>query len=91
MLICLTRSSSYFVCSTFFYASKVDYKEPNVEHEPKLEKPQFSDLVAEYKEMLARMGKLLASYAAKFNSYPKHSVLIEPDIVDKPEPKLLMS
>jgi len=67
--------------------SEVDCEDPDVEHEPNLEKPQFSDLVVECKEILANVGKLLASYAAKVDSDPEPIVLIEPDIVDKPEPE----
>ena len=73
----------------FFYAPEIDCEEPNVEHEPELEKPQFSDLVTEYKEILANVGKLLASYAAKVDSDPEPTILIEPDIVDKPEPEVI--
>ena len=67
------------------YVSEVDCKEPNVEYEPELEKPQFSDLVAECKENLADVGNLLASYAAKVDSDLESTVLIEPAIIDKPE------
>ena len=73
------------------YASEIDCEKSNVEHEYELEKSQFRDLVAECKEILASAVKLLASNAAKFNSDPKHSVLIEPDFVDKHSQKLLMS
>jgi len=69
----------------FLYVSEVDCEEPNIEHEPELEKPKLSDLVAECKEILANMGKLLASYASKINSNPEPRALIEPDIIDKPE------
>jgi len=69
----------------FLYASEVDCEEPNVEHELELEKLQFSDLVAECKKILASVGKLLASYAAKVDSDLEPPVLIELNIVDKPE------
>jgi len=69
----------------FIYASEVDCEVPNVEHEPELEKPQFNDLVAECKEILASVGKLWASYAVKVDSDPKPLALVEPNIVDKSE------
>jgi len=57
------------------YAFEADCKEPNVEQELELEKPQLSDLVAECKEILASVGKLLASYATK--------VVLDSEVIDK--------
>jgi len=68
-----------------FYASEVDCEESDVEHKPEPGKSKFSDLVAEYKEILASMRKLLASYAAKVDLDSEPSALVEPDIIDKPE------
>ena len=78
ILICLNASH--------LYVSEVNCEEPNVEHEPELEKPQFTDLVAECK-ILASVGKLLASNAVKVDSDLEPPVIIEPNIVDKPEPE----
>ena len=61
----------------------------NVEYAPELEKPQFNDLVTEYKEIQANVRKLLASYVAKVDLDPEPTVFIEPDIVDKLEPKIV--
>ena len=47
------------------HASEADCKEPNVEHESKLKRSQFSDLVAEYKEILAGMRKILKCMTTK--------------------------
>ena len=71
------------------YASETDCKKPNVEHELKLEKKQLSDLVAECNEILASIGKLLASYAAKVDPDPEPPVFIEPDIIDKPDSEVI--
>ena len=71
------------------HASEANYKEPNVEHELELEKPQFSDQVIECKKILAGVGELLASYTAKIDSDPEPSVLVEPDIVNESNLKVV--
>ena len=86
ILVCLTRFSSYSVYSTPFYASGTDCKEPNVEHEPKRERSQLSDLVVECKEILAGIGKIL-EMIVKVDTNSKPLILIEPKIVKEPEPK----
>ena len=53
------------------YVSKANHKKPDVEQDLELEKPQLSDLVAECKEILASVEKLLASYAAKVDLDPE--------------------
>ena len=60
----------------FLYASEVDCKELNVEQELELEKPQLSYLVAECKQILTNVGKLLASYAAKIDPNPDSLVFV---------------
>jgi len=37
------------------------------------------------------VGKLLASYAAKIDSDPEPTVLVQPYIIYKPEPKVVIS
>jgi len=78
-LVCLVGFSSYSICSTLLYASETDCKESNVEHEPELERSQFSDLVVEYKEILAGMWKILKSMAAKVVG-TKPPVLVETEV-----------
>jgi len=77
------------VCSTFFFASEVNYKEPNVEHELELERPQLNDLVAECKEILNSMEKIIESLAAKVGIDPEPSILVKPEVVDEAEPEII--
>ena len=88
ILVCLKRSS-YFVCSTPSLLSEADYKEHDVEHEPELEKPQLINLVTEYRVILAKVRKLLESMAIKVDIDSAASVLVEPEIVEEPQPKVV--
>ena len=70
--------------------SHIDYRDWLVLQEllrtrcaPHLEGPQFSDLVAECKEILAGMVKMLESKAVDAIEDPK----LEPKVDDKPEPE----
>jgi len=66
------------------HASETNCEEPNVEHEPELERPQFSDLVAVCKEILAGMGNILESMTAKAVTDPEPPVLVETEVVEEP-------
>jgi len=87
MLVCLKKS--FFILHTFFYASEAHCKEPNVEKKLELDRSQLSNLVAECKDILTSVGKLLASYTAKVDSAPELPVLVEPDIIDEVESEVV--
>jgi len=78
-----------FYASHFLYAPEVACKKPNVEQELELEKSQLRDLVAKCKEILASARKLLASYVVKVDPDSEPLVLVEPDIFDEAEPKVV--
>jgi len=61
----------------------------NVEYEPELEKSYFLDLVDECKEILVSMGKLLEGMTVKIDIDSEPPVLIETEVVEKPEPKVI--
>ena len=69
MLVCLIRPSSYSVCSTPYYASEVDCKEPNIEPESR----SFADICT---ELLDEIRKLAANQTAMVDAN------LEPDVVD---------
>ena len=71
----------------FLHASEVDCKEPNVEHEPELERPQFSNIVVECKVILAGVGRILESMAVKVTD-PEPPALVVIEIVDDLESEL---
>ena len=71
----------------FLHASETDCEEPNIEHKLEIERPQFGDLVAECKEILAGMRKILESMDAKIVTYLEPLVLIETEV--EPELKII--
>jgi len=58
-------------------------KELHTRYAPHLERLQFSDLVTEYKEILAGMVKMLESRAVKVIDNTES----EPEVDDNPEPE----
>ena len=62
------------------YASEADY---NVEQEPEPESRSFANICTEFPEALERY---VASQAAKIDTDPEPTVLVEPKVADKPEP-----
>jgi len=70
------------------YAFEGDCKEPNAEHELELEKPQLSDLIAECKEILDCLGKILENMTVKINTDSKPPVLVEPDVLEESKPEV---
>ena len=71
------------------HASEADWEESNVEHEPELERPQFSDLIAECIEILTGMGKILESMATKVITGHEPLVLVEIEVVEESELKFV--
>jgi len=69
-LLC-TLHAQHSLCS-----SETNYREPNVEHKPELEKAQLVDLVAECMEILANVGKLLESMVVKVDTDSAPPVLV---------------
>ena len=69
-----TRYAPHILC-----ASEADCNEPNVEHEPELERPQFSDLIVECKEILPDVGVILESMPVE-DPEPKPEVDVEPEL-----------
>jgi len=67
------------------HVSEADCEEPNVEHKPELEGPQFNDLVAECK-ILAVMRKILESMTAKVVVDPEPPVFVETKVVKESKP-----
>ena len=72
-----------------FHASEIECTGPNVEHEVERDRLQFNDLVAECKELLISVGKILENMAVKGTDL-KPPALIETEVVDdaKPEPEV---
>ena len=60
-----------------------------VKHEPKIEKPYLSVLVAECRQILANVRKLIESIAVKVDTDSSSRVLVEPKIVEEPESKFV--
>ena len=84
IFIYLPQTVSY---THLLHASEADCKEPNIEQEPELEKPQFNVLVAECKEILAGVGKILENMTAK-GVDPEPPTLVETEVIENLEPEL---
>jgi len=70
----------------FLHASDAHCEELNVEHELELERPQCSDLVTEYKELLASIGEILENMATK-GADPEPTTLTETVVIDDSKPE----
>jgi len=63
--------------------------EPKFEQEPQPESQQITDPFAEFREILDDIRKLLASQGTKNDTNSKPIVLVEPDLLDEPEPEVV--
>jgi len=83
MLVSIAKSFHTWYDPHLLY---VACNEPNVEQEPEPESRSITDI---YIELQAALERLVASQAAKIDTNPKPLVLIESDIVDNSEPKIV--
>jgi len=63
--------------------------EPKFEQEPEPESQQITYPFVEFREISDDIRKLLASQAAKNNTNPEPTVLVEFDVLDEPKPKVI--
>jgi len=68
--------------SHFHTVSELKFEQ---EPEPGPKRQQITDLFNEFREILDDIRKLLASQVAKNDTSPEPTVLVEPDVLDKPE------